>query len=217
MREMPKLNPRSLDPPHHSAAVDWDHSDDTWSLDDTVYVSEPKSLKWPQPTASGAHRASLCKHEGTIALNEGRVVTWIRHNHLNGYTRIYFRNQAPVGTANHNNCYFVAWNSNTSIVGLRKVVNGNLTLLADKAYGGGFTYPVNEWRKVRVTWWEDGGVLYVRVEWWNGAEWVQICDDFYDPDNLWSGETVNRCGVGTAYYSVSGIVCWFDDTEIWGP
>jgi len=217
MREMPKLNPRTLDPPHHTAAVDWDHRYDVWSLDDTVYVSEPKSLKWPQSTVAGEERVSLCKHEGTTALNQGRVVTQLRHNSIYGFNMVFFRNQAAVGTATITNTYWVSFVSQYTSVYFFKSVGGTYTLIASKPYGGGFTYPAGVWRKIRVTWWETGGVLYVRLEWWNDSEWVNICDDVYDPDNLWSGSAVNRCGVGAGVTSVGAYICWFDDTEIWGP
>jgi len=217
MREMPELNPLSVpfDPPHHSAEVDWDHSADRWILDDSVYVSEPRSIRWK--TSTTQRGCSICKHAGTTALNEGRIVSWHRQNHSNAYGGFCFRHQAPVGTADLQNLYYMNFNLYTNAVGFGKMVNGKKTGIASKPFGGGFTFPINTWRKVRITWWEEGGVLYLRVEWWNDTEWVQICDDFNDPDNLWSGSAVNRCGLFMGYEAAATHYNWWDDTEIWGP
>ena len=217
MQEMPKLKPLRVpfDPPHHTADVDWDWSHTDWSLTDEVYVSEPKCLKWW--SAHIPRRVTLCKHAGTTALNEGRMVTQFRVTNDDCGVGFAFRNQAAVGTANEAYMYWLLLMPDGTNVYLVKFLNSVQTIIDVKKFGGGFTLPNNTWRKIRVTWWETGGVIYVRVEWYNGGEWTKICDDFFDADNLWSGEAVNRCGLAFMRHAATNYIMYTDDTEVWGP
>lgn len=215
MQKMPELKPRVIapvEPLHHSANVDWDWSHDDYELTTEQYVSEPKCLKWQAPTTPW--RQTLCKHAGTTVLNEGRVVSWLRTTIATANPAVMFRNQAAVGTANYLNMYILNFAPNLSQIQLGKFVGGSGVGIDSNAFGGGFTFPINTWRKVRVTWWETGGVMYVRVEWYHDTEWTNICDELFDADNMWSGETVNRCGL---HFGGAGGVVYADDTEVWGP
>jgi len=217
MQKMPELKPRQVTSKltHHSANVDWDWNRADWSLTTEQYVSEPKCLKWL--ATSSPWPVTLCKHAGTTVLNEGRVVTWIRPTSINCGMGVVFRNQAAVGTSNYNNTYIPNLAPVSSNVNFSRVVNGTPLRVDTKAFGGGFTMPNDTWRKIRVTWWESGGILYVRFEWFDDPDWVNICDEFSDVDNLWSGEAVNRCGLFTAIIAGGAKVVYADDTEVWGP
>jgi len=217
MQKMPELKPLRIpaDPPHHSANVDWDHSSTAWTLDDAAYVSEPKSLKWP--VISIARRFSLCKHAGTTVLPEGRIVSYIRTSSTASRNGFCFRHQSSVGSAADRNFYSIIYITPLSQIQFYVNVGGAYTLLKTGAYGGGFTLPINTWRKVRVTWWESGGVLYVRVEWWTGTEWTNVCDEFFHADNRWFDSEINRCGLWMSKSGGGTHYNWFDDTEVWGP
>jgi len=217
MQKMPKLRPRIIapvDPPHHTAEVDWDMQDDAWILDTEQYVSEPKSLKM---TSTARYEwVCLCKHAGTTVLPKGRVVTQFRTNNpANARPMVYFRSQLAPGSASRSNCYGVFIGPTWLLLG--RWINTTWASIDQENYYPTWSVPTDEWFKVRVTWWDEGGVLYVRFETYADDAWVQRCDDLSDVDNLWYDSTINRCGIGKSLAATGTYIVWADDTEIWGP
>ncbi len=217
MKKIPELKPRQVvsELTHHSANVDWDWVAAYWSLVTDQIVSAPKSLKITN-AITAKPVGGICKYAGTTALNQGRIVSWARATSMFYRSPIFmFRDQSPVGQALSNNYYGLATYLNT--VALRKNVNGSEGNVMSSDYYDTYTPANNTWYKHRVTWWETGGVLYVRLERYVDDAWVQICDELFDANNLWSGNEVNRCGVASMLFHTGTGYIWFDDTEVWGP
>jgi len=197
-----------------TAEVDWDFSNANWKLDDSQYVSEPKSLNF---TAVHSHTVVLCKHEGTTCLPQGRIITQARIHHVSFATLIFtFRNQRAVGGSDYNNCYRLQISSRNRWLFERIVGGAGTVISSGSGFLNGWTWPSDTWVKVRCTWWEEGGVLYVRVERWTGTEWTKLLNDMNDPNNLWSASEINRCGLWI-WRDTDSDNGWIDDTEIWGP
>jgi len=210
-----KYNPKyKLYLPHHSTA-DWDFQKTTWYLDTTQFTSAPSSLRSIGAETTVTPWVALCKASVTIPLDEGRIVSQIRRP-ATGSRRplLVFRAQAPIGTATYYNCYCVRFSDNPSgweyydALGVR-------TIIANIPYA----LPTNTWVKVRISWWngknlqnQDATVL--RVERWDGANWIQIDVDYYDTNQRNKGSPNSRVGVGC--WNALNSYSWHDDTEVWG-
>ena len=133
-------------------------------------------------------------------------------------THFMFRSQAPDGTLTADNVYAVVLlgpysGANEQVTKARflKNVDGNNKVLATRDLV--VALDPRTWYKVRCTWWVSQGVLIVRVEYFDGSEWVKLCDDFTDTANNWADSATNRVGLsGYGYYG-----CWWDDTIIYAP
>lgn len=214
MNEMPEFKPLPVDkrieraaaaegPLHHSL-TDWDFQNVSWTLSATVYHTAAPSLIG---TAAGA---ALIKNATTGALSDGRLIIWTRTSTTSALLRMLFRNQAADGDANLTSTYYIY--VVPTAVSLYVYLTGSPILLSKKNMT--WTWDINTWYKLRVTWWTTAAKLYVRVERWNGSAWVTLGGDadvdFEDANDRWKGNPVNRCGVHYAN------VIWSDDLEVWG-
>ncbi|MBA7536775.1 hypothetical protein ES705_29039 [subsurface metagenome] len=205
--------PGKLKIDHHTLA-DWDfqHGALYRSLAADYYISEPTSLKYSGAPSSWA-TTILCRIPATLNLPQGEMRAWFRSNYKI-LTPAVFRNQAALGTANYDNCYYVRIGAVD--VSLVSYVGGFPSVRDSFAYTG----YMNEWRHHRVFWYngktpaEQPSIcvdLYDDV----GGEWVKQGTTLYDTLNRWKDSAINRCGHLPLLYS--GRLRWFDDTEIWGP
>lgn len=214
-REPPRFR-RVLPPEIPGATSDWDFSQSAWNLDTGIYISSPSSIKLSSQTVI------LCKYAGTTNISQGQIVTWAKAEWGPGASyadafEFWFRNQSPVGSINKtrdtywwdaNNGYTVAFD----VYDQRLYVMRDLSLLYSTS--GWLNKPSSwtSWNKYRITWWTDtgGAGLMIRIEWWNGTDWVKMVNDINDPQDKYAASSINRVGGGSGSCAV-----WFDDTEIW--
>ena len=190
--------------------TDWEiGSGVDYELDTSEYISPPSSLFIGRKSGD-TRNGFLYNRSNGLQINQGRIVTYFKRVRTDYGPLLSFRNISNVGSPSYQNTYMVQFEPNDDItVG---VILGGTT---HGFHGGKSSYSYNEnWSKVRVTWWEDQEMLFVRVEFYYSGSWSRVISDCNDPNNRWSGNSILRCGVG--YYS-GGIVgiAWFDDTEIW--
>jgi hypothetical protein len=201
---------------HHSTS-DWQFESANWTLDTSIYQSAPSSLKWTKVQTWAILKQSVAG--GPIP--EGRIVTWYRFGY--GAPGLYwgcpfnFRNQTTDGGSILWQFYDLALYG--SVTGAGKPQDraslGRVTSTSARADLGtktiSPTLAPDTWHRLRVSWWISAGVLMVRLEYFNGTDWVKLCDDWADITNLWATSPTNRVSVG----GVTTYGTWFDDTEIW--
>jgi hypothetical protein len=189
--------------------ADWDKEFSYWSLDTTRKVSSPSSIKIYNSTGDNFH-AFLSRNESAQNVRDGMMIGYcLRPSGVTycgvGFT---FRNQASLGSANHNNCYLWYYSASTGRVYLNRYVNASYILLSSVT----FSFATETWIKFKTSWWSDPGLggLVIRLERWNGSNWVKVFDDYVDSADYWKDSSVNRCGPLGFYYGG-----WHDDTEIY--
>lgn len=194
-------------PKHHSSA-DWDFRNASWLIDTAQYVSSPSSLKF-----TGSNTA-LCKNSVPATIPLGHVEFWFRSQAVSAYPLIIeFRNQAAVGSANRADTYELQRTLdgiNSDAVAFWRFEGGIAQWIA--RLGAITSLPANTWHKFRVSWWESWGQLRMRLERWDGANWVQEGSDQVDPVNKWSDSAINRCGLSSFYGAQ-----WNDDVNTCWP
>ena len=186
--------------PHSTG--DWDFKTTDWELNSTYYVSAPSSLHF---IGDGNNTKVKTSTVPIAYVKEGRLITQIRRS-ASGSLDLAFRLQ------DDNNCYFVnlaPFNSPQWII--RRRLGENTTL---KWKTVDFL-PLNTWKKVRVTWWNDYVGLVIRVEYWDGEKWVKLLDDGYDSLNYWK-DVGGRVGMGNIGLAITSSKTYYDDTEIYG-
>jgi len=199
---------------HHSVS-DWDFSSSNWALDTGTYISSPSSLRW-----NNYNLKALLKHSITGALVQGRIVTHTRYNkgrYSAGFGWLEFRNNSADGGTGGTNYYVLKLKGSTSDLNLpidQAQLFRYTTALDIRTINP--TFPNSTWYKMRLTWWVSSGVLMVRLEYWDGAQWLSMCDDWSDNQNAYASNERQRIGV-CGYASSTPIQSWFDDTEIWIP
>ncbi len=208
---MPKL----LLPGHHSV-VDWDfrHGALYRSLSTTKYVSAPTSLKFLNPTGYYIWDTVLCRLDGTLCLPQGEVRTWLYPTAGWAHHPVSFRNQAPLGTSNNQNCYFIELSY--LVAHLYVSLSGTWYLMGSTAT----SYSLTEWAHWRTAWYNGktpGEVPALCVDFYKevAGEWVKQGSTMYDTSNRWKDSAVNRCGIEGD--STGNKAKYWDDTEIWGP
>jgi len=202
-----KRYPRKVMP---GATTDWDFSSTNWLLDTGIYVSSPSSIRFGVVTACYA----LCKYAGTTNLPQGRLATWLRSTLGGAKWRIYWRNQAAVGSSNVNDTYLYALPPTaTSTWYLYEMIGGSTNILTSGTSYLTGNFSLNTWYKLRATWWVSDSQLAMRLERLN-ATWEKVVADYVDTTPT-GGATVNRPGIGR--FAESSGYLHFDDTEIWGP
>jgi len=208
--EPPKFK-RIFPPEIPGATSDWDFGSAPWQLDTSNYVSAPSSLKI---LSTSTLYPILCKYPGTTNISQGQIASYVKANYNWGnssapYIYLFFRNQSSVGsTPSGQNSYtiYLIISSITARIykpGLSLYVNTSLLAYPSDA---------TQWNKYRLTWWTDpgGAGLMVRLEYWDGSQWVKMINDVNEPSNQYASSSINRVGIGAG----SG-PAWFDDTEIW--
>jgi len=188
----------------HFSRADWDFQNASWTLDGAIYKTSAPSL---HGTGSGL---ALVLNASSGALSDGRLVGWMRSDAASLLPLLFFRNQRADGGADVNNSYYIQLQA-TSVL-LRKYVGGGASTI--DTHNMTWTWSVDTWYKIRVTWWTSVDRMYVRVEYWDGDSWKTLGGDadtdFEDVNDLWKDNAVNRVGV---YYMTSK---WIDDFEAWG-
>ena len=186
----------------HYSTGDWDYSNTEWQLSSTVYVSPPSSFQELGTT-------NVLVKTSTVPIDKvkvGRLVSYFRMDRYGNYVHCLLRWQ------DGNNNYRVRFRQTGAelvTVYIEKIKGGVLTELWHDDYA----WATVVWRKIRVTWWNDYVGLVIRVEYWDGENWV-IIHDAYDSENLWK-DTGGRVGFDAHSYS-AGLASYVDDTEIWG-
>jgi hypothetical protein len=205
---------------HHSTS-DWQFSSSNWTLDTGTYISAPSSLKWTASQVWTILKQSVAG--GPIA--EGRIVTWYRFANGAGGLQwgvpFNFRNQTTDGGSILWQFYDLALYGSVIAAGkpqdqasAGRVTSSNArTNLGTKTISPSLN--PNTWYKLRVAWWVSAGVLMIRLEYFDGTDWVKLCDDWADSTNQWATSTTNRVSVGGVACNASPNNTWFDDTEIW--
>ena len=199
----------------HFSVSDWDvDSPVPCSLSSTQYVSPPTSRYCLEAASVWRIAHHLCRIAATQCLPQGRWITYIRI--VSGSHEVaLFRNQAALGSANHDNCYYV--HVGPAGFYLRRMIGGATS----------YTWPTYEWTS------PDGQWHHYRVDWWNGTladgtpclcvevfkeitgEWVLQGERMTDTTNQWKDSEINRVGfrINAGY----GDGAYFDDSEIWAP
>lgn len=174
-------------------------------LDSAIYVSSPSSL-YTYGIATALVKTTTVP---ISSVKEGRIDTYVRSNRVNQAAMIIFRYQ---DASNFYYAYFY-WTPTA----------GTVTFEIHRVYGGVDTtlqtgnvtgLNINEWIRIRVTWWNDYVGLVIRFEYWNGSTWVIGCNDAYDSNNYWK-DVGGRVGLKLLYYEL-GYKVWADDTYIYG-
>ncbi len=197
------LIPRPLK--HHSLA-DWDFENVDWILDEVIYHTEVPSL-----LGIGTGGQALIKHATTGALSDGRLILWLRSSLATELCYLIFRNQKADGDADRDNTYSLSIYENTVVL---KYYLGGEPSVEVETKDHTWSWVINTWYRLRLTWWTSAERLYVRIERWTGTAWVTLGGDadidFQDVNDRWKNETVNRCGL--SYYEKFHQ----DDLEVWG-
>lgn len=199
---------------HHSI-VDWDfqYGDTYRSLSTDHFITPPTSLQFVTPSTTAIQESVLCRDAATLCLPQGEFRTWLWEYYLGGWFCI-FRNQAALGTANHQNCYVLVRGSPNGIFG--RMVNNVWTQMS--------TFPLpenwNQWLHLRARWWigetgEGVPAMLLKVYYQNGGGWVQTGGTIYDTANRWAESGVNRVGFRSFIHHNKAE--WWEDTEIWAP
>jgi hypothetical protein len=200
---------------HHSTS-DWDFYS-SWTLDTSVYISAPSSLKLTYVTS-----LALLKHSVSGLITEGRIVDNIRFYRTrttSTYPTYVFRANAADGGADYSAGYCIVLKgsdvSNDAPLNRATLCYGSRSSPTEiLAQSINPALAQNTWYKLRVTWWVSAGVLMVRLEYFDGTDWVKLCSDWADTNNRYATNSIQRCGVGAAQ-CISPYYTWHDDTEIW--
>lgn len=200
-----------LTEPKHASALDWDFSHPYWAIITAHYLSPPSSLQWKSPISAYMYAYYLCKHNGTLKLPEARLVTYFRVAYYGYGIEITFRNTAPPGNSNINNCYRVLLRPQFASYTLEERQDG---AVVRSWLGRQSTGVANTWYRIRISWWLAWDILMFRLEHEVDDEWVQQGDEISISDPLFGAEDIQRCGLG-AYCSNMAYALLIDDTEIW--
>jgi hypothetical protein len=212
MEQLKKINKK-----HHSTS-DWDFSSTNYSLDTSIYISEPSSLRFNSVNIYALLKQSVAG--GPIP--EGMIETYARFRSgiASYWWPFLFRNQAADGLCNINNTYALALSFTTTGAGqpydkvrFYYVLNGTLYLIEEKSISPAI-YP-DTWYLLRCKFWVYDGVLMVAFEYFDGSDWVKLCGDFSDANNRWAASGINRVGIGSAWPNTSPYYTWFDNTKIY--
>jgi len=172
--------------------ADWDWNNANYALDPEDYVEGTSSLKqW-------GYNICLARYTAIQNLTYGVVETYMKIGRgiTGGWWKILFRNQAPLGESNHDNCYEAEFNGEPIPMVFRvKRYEGGIVVkefsspLTDQPPDYGYA-----WKLKKVAWWKDPNGLCIQVFYWTGAEWAKDTDVIVDPDDKWKDSTINRVG-----------------------
>jgi hypothetical protein len=171
MEQLKKINKK-----HHSTS-DWNFSSTYYSLDTSIYISEPSSLRFNNSRVYALLKQSVAG--GPIP--EGMIETYARFRSgiFDTWYLFIFRNQAADGLANIANCYMLEPYYTTYGAGkpydtarLRVVVNSSSSLIEEKSISPAI-YP-DTWYLLRCKFWVYSGVLMVAFEYFDGSDCVKL-------------------------------------------
>lgn len=194
---------------HHSI-TDWDWQGGVAgrSLDPTVFISPPSSLRMYYATTYPQY-SILCRDLLVRNLPQGEIRMW-RKGHRTDVGPACFRNQNALGTANFSPGYSI------------KLGLPNCQILRDITIIGTLpiTVVIDVWEHWRVRWYnsEDGAgnpALAIEIYKEVAGAWVSQIGTFYDTQNKYKDSAINRVGFRT--HAAFGSAENYDDTEIWGP
>jgi hypothetical protein len=210
MEQLKKYNKK------HFSVADWNFYNTNYTLDTSIYISEPSSLRINDP-----NNLCLLKQASAGApIPEGIIESYIRYDGgAYALWRVFlFRNQAPDGQANMNNCYSILLDYSATGSGVPfnyarfQYVSGGTAYDIERKSISPSIYP-NTWYLLRVKFWVYDNVLMVAFEYFDGSNWVKLCGDFSDPNNRWATSSVNRVGLkGSQTYGYNRV--WYDNTRI---
>ena len=204
------MNIHNLYLPNHHSASDWDISSTDWTIATDQYISPPSSFKMPTlGEAPNIHL--LCKHTSALQLPYGRLITYHRFKSSETTMRIDFRNTAPPGSVNFNNCYQVTAVTNAIQWTLREYLAGVQQRLWNRSK---IPLSPDTWYRYRLSWWWDWDVLNLSFDIWLDGAWQQQGDIISIPNDLFVIETYQRVGIQSSAGNFYDYI-WFDDTEIW--
>jgi len=183
---------------------DWDFDNANWVLDSSIYVSAPSSFR--EDWTAAAPKFFIKTTVVPIAnVKEGRVITYLRFARASvaDSVTIYLRYQDV------NNHYKVLIYGNGTINVIRVKAGVSTTITT-----GSVTITPATWQNFRFTWWNDYVGLVVRVEHYEGGNWVKkVSPDAYDAENNWK-DIGGR--VGFRHVASAAFPTWMDDTYIYG-
>lgn len=212
----PPLMGRRYPPLMPGTVSDWDFVTASWTLDTSLYVSSPSSLRY----TVWQYQIALCKYAGTYPLDQGRIVSQVRNDGLGRQFGWAFRNNSAIGSASYTvdgyflNEFTTAGFFETGTTCLFGYYSGGAkTEISVPGYLANGAPPNAAWDKRRITWWVSAGVLIVRLERYYGGAWIKAINDQTDSGNRFTGNPNRRCGVGFR----NDVTTNYDDTEIWGP
>ena len=198
------------------AVSDWDFFLPTAvkTLDATIKVSTPTSLKIAYTSGAVHHVGCLSRLAAVQNVPQGQIVCWLRRGANPCGLGFIFRNQSALGAPDAVNMYYGMFNGSSTLFYRR--VNSAETSVGG-IIGGWTDYT---WGRLRLTWWNGenlSGVsaLCIRIERDDGVDiWTNL-GTIYDTVNQWKDSSINRVGLdmfggGTQYN-------YWDDTEIWTP
>lgn len=204
---------------HHST-TDFDFRTANWLLDDSQFISAPTSLKLTKITPS-AIQITILKDILSGPIEQGRIVSWCRSPYVStsSFHAFVFRNLSPDNSASTFPFYAVVFFSTAARWMKYTSATAFTTLHTWLADGRPFIV-ANEWRCLRVSWWNgknpsDIDATVCRFERNIDGIWYPTTDA-YDTDQLNKNAPVQRCGVGF-HSAIADSYDWWDDTEFWKP
>lgn len=209
--------PGKIEVVHHSL-TDWDFQfpNGERSLDPVDYISPPSSLKFG-PVAAAYYCTILCRIPATQCLPQGEFRAWFRTDE-NYFIPAMFRNQAPLGSADWNNCYMISqyFEPTGYLIRLHRR-RADVDSIRDTTYG---YHAFNEWIHYRTFWYNgknpaEQDCLCVECFREVAGEWVKLGDTLYDTSNYFKDSAINRVGHHASVHAPTYVN--FDDSEIWGP
>jgi hypothetical protein len=177
-------------------------------LDAVVYHSAPSSLSLASPTYENYFQA-VCRRPECAKVKEGRVEFYYRHSvpiDLTGGICFRMKSNAPV--YDFSDCFvvrdaddfwYVEWCDGLA-----------LNWLGEWA----FETLHNTWRHMRVSWWEEGGTLRVRLEYEEGGVWNLADVDIDTGRNDNSGNAIQAVGLIVNCGNAGANKVWFDVVKI---
>lgn len=195
----------------HNSTGDWDFSDTKWRLDSADYTSPPSSLR--KTWEAGYDATEVLVKTTTVPISsvkEGRIETYFKLRsgaRAESVLEVRFRRQDA------DNYYFVrvfhVVINRLDVIIARNKAGATTTLWSGTASDIWY----NVWHNLRVTWWNDSVGLVIRVEYWDGSNWVKIFDA-YDSENNWKAQG------GRVGFLLLSLSSWFetsiDDSIIYG-
>jgi len=174
------------------AILDWDWETNKYTLDPDDKVEGTSSL------CLNGENCVLARHSPVQNLESGILETYLKMGDPTTahdfWVHIPFYNQAPLGTANMDNCYrfrmyIFEWSLGELV--LQEIVAGTV----ERTFKFSPTQAWMDWQKKRFVWYIKDGILYAYVDHWTGTEWVKSSDIVAVTNPRWLESTVKRVGL----------------------